>query len=98
MDRTIRLHWTHEIALKNFQELNSRYTIFRRNGKQWKSFNNIKDYVTNLELLYNTKFEKPRIALHPRDDNNYLVMEYPEDGTFWVKGFLIDGSLIKNVS
>lgn len=92
------MHWTHKIAQDNFRFYGHTYTFFSRSQpldkSRFSTFNDLREYIKVLEEINNTKItDKPRIALIPIEDG-FIVMEYPEDGTYWVKGHIIDGSSI----
>lgn len=92
------MHWTLAIAKANFRDYGNIYTFFPRSQPidkcRYISFYHLQEYIKVLGEINNTKItDKPRIALIPTEDG-FQVMEYPEDGTYWVKGHIIDGSSI----
>lgn len=85
------MHWTYELANKNLID-GFKFTLIRRGGNgEHRRFNNIWEYFNATESLFNKKIEKSRLSLLPQKDGRYFVMEYPNDGTFWVKGIIIEG-------
>lgn len=85
-------HWTTSLAKRNFHKKGDRYTIIPRSGTETRgsySFNDLKDYYTHLCKLYDPSPDKVRTALKP-DGDRYIIMEYCEDGSYWVKGWIID--------
>lgn len=92
------MHWTLAIAKANFRDYGNIYTFFPRSQPidkcRFSAFNDLREYVKILEESNSYKIEeKSRLALIPIE-NGFRVMEYPEDGTYWVKGHIIDGSSI----
>jgi hypothetical protein len=90
-------HWTTELAIENYKK-GYKYTILPRSGAIQNNFafNNLHDFHQFLPVLYaNKQFDKVRISLKPEIDR-YIIMEYPEDGSYWVVGWIINGEICSN--
>ena len=98
MKRVDDIHWTTKNA--GINKLNGwDYTFFMRHG----GYNNLGHPFNKLEEVYNivieqyrhrnSEKEKVRIALRPSRPDGFSVMYYPEDGTYWVIGYVIRGDI-----
>lgn len=88
-------HWTLQLA-DEYRESGFKYAIFDRRSKgdgYHKGINDLQEMYGFLDMAYSTnRFsnEKPRVALSPGyDETEFMIMWYPEDGTYWCKGKVI---------
>jgi hypothetical protein len=88
-------HWTLQLA-DEYKESGFKYAIFDRRSKgdgYHQGINNLTEMYSFLDKAYDTaKFSenKPRVALSPgHDEKEFLIMWYPEDGSYWVRGKVI---------
>ena len=90
------IHWTTKNA--GINKINGwNYTFFMRH----EAYNNFGHPFNKLEEIFNivieqyrhrnSEKEKVRIALRPSRPDGFSVMYYPEDGTYWVIGYVVRG-------
>ena len=87
-------HWTHILA-DEYKEEGFKYAIFDRRSKgdgHHQGINSLEEMYAFLDKAYHTtKFSdaKTRVALRPSYNNEFYIMWYPKDGTFWVRGRIV---------
>ena len=87
-------HWTLKIADENFK-LGFKYTVFPRGGTKVsvpiKNLRKFYDALCEIRPAYKEK-EDLKFALRPEVENCFYIMYYPNDETYWVVGYVREGT------
>lgn len=86
-------HKNQIIADDNFKNHNCEYTVFRRTGDEYRMIKNLEEYHSAIfDLTSDKSRDKVRIALFS-DGHKFYVMNYKQDGTHFVVGYVYRGKL-----